>query len=340
MARVLVTGAAGVLGSRLVARLRERGHSVRALVLPADPLAERLAATGCEIWPADIRNPVSLRGVCAGIDCVYHLAAIIISHDPQLFTQINLEGTRAVLTEADAAGVGHFIYVSSASVTYPKLTAYAQSKLDAEAAVAARAQSSGGFTIVRPTLVYDEHGGQEVRMFLDYLRRFPIVPFIGAGDALKRPVWSEDIVDGLLRLADAPKPYGKTYNFSGGEAISMRDFAKLLLAHQRAQRPFVHLPVWLCRGIAHVLARVMDKPPLTASAIAGVVNDANLDPSEAMRDLGYRPVGVREGIARCFAQPGSSQASHTPAGPAAQGGAGALDTAAFALQGPQNPQQL
>jgi nucleoside-diphosphate-sugar epimerase len=300
MARVLVTGAAGVLGSRLVARLVERGHSVRGLVMPADPLAARLAHAGCEIWQGDIRNPESLRGACVGMDCVYHLAAIIISHDPQLFTDINLQGTRNVLAEADSAGVGHFIYASSASVTYPKLTAYAQSKLDAEREVAAR---SGGFSIVRPTLVYDEHGGQEVRMFLEYLRRFPVVPFIGAGDALKRPVWSEDIVDGLMRLAEAPGPYGKTYNLSGGEAISMRDFAKLLLRQHRAERPFVHLPVWLCRGVAHVLARVMDQPPLTLSAIAGVVNDANLDPSEAMRDLGYRPIGVREGYARCFNSP-------------------------------------
>jgi NADH dehydrogenase len=223
------------------------------------------------------------------------LAAIIISHDPQVFTQVNLEGTRHVVAEADARGVAHLIYVSSASVTYPKLTAYARSKLDAERIVAAR---SGGFSIVRPTLVYDEHGGLEVRMFLDYLRRFPVVPFIGAGGALKRPVWSEDIVDGLMRLADKPAPYGKTYNFSGGEAISMHDFARLLLAHHRAQRPFVHLPVWLCRGIAQLLARVMAEPPLTSSAIAGVVNDANLDPSEAMRDLGYRPIGVRDGFAR------------------------------------------
>jgi len=37
----------------------------------------------------------------------------------------------------------------------------------------------------------------------------------------------------------------------------------------------------------------MKEPPLTSSAIAGIVNDANLDPSEAMRDLGYAPLGVR-----------------------------------------------
>jgi nucleoside-diphosphate-sugar epimerase len=170
--------------------------------------------------------------------------------------------------------------------------------------VAARA---GEHTIVRPTLVYDEHGGLELRMFLDYLRRFPIVPFIGAGGALKRPVWSEDIVDGLARLANNPIAFGKTYNFSGGEAISMNDFAHLLLRQHGADRPFVHLPVSVCRAAAHALRYLMTEPPLTLNAIAGVINDANLDPSEAMRDLGYQPIGVRTGFARLFAPPTHSQ---------------------------------
>jgi nucleoside-diphosphate-sugar epimerase len=153
---------------------------------------------------------------------------------------------------------------------------------------------------VRPTLVYDEHGGQELQMFLRYLRQFPVVPFIGAGSAVKRPVWSDDIVDGLERLATNPVAFGKTYNFSGSEAITMRDFAHLLLRHHAAERPFLHLPVPLCRAAARVLGVLMDRPPLTLSAIAGVVHDADLDPSEAIRDLGYHPIGVREGFARCF----------------------------------------
>jgi len=294
---ILVTGAAGVMGLRLVARLRARGFRVRSLILAGDPQRARLEQLGSEIRQGDVRDPASLQGLCAGVDTLYHLAAIIISHDPSAFVRINREGTANVIAQADAAGVRHVVYVSSASVTYPKRTPYAESKLAAERLVAAR---SGAYTIVRPTLVYDEAGGLELRMFLEYLRRFPVVPFIGAGAALKRPVWSEDIVDGLTRLADNPIAYGKTYNFSGAEAISMRDFARLLLTHNGAERPFVHLPVPLCRGLAHVLARVMPRPPLTLSAIAGVVNHADLDPSAAMRDLGYQPIGVREGFARCF----------------------------------------
>jgi nucleoside-diphosphate-sugar epimerase len=293
-----VTGAAGVMGSRLVQGLVDAGWRVRALVLPGDPLRGRLEGTGCEIREGDVSDANSLRGVCDGVDTVYHLAAVIISHDPNVFARVNRDGTAHVVAEAVRAGVRHLVYVSSASVTYPKRTLYAESKLEAEELV--KAETALAHTIVRPTLVYDVGGGLEVLMFLDYLRRFPVVPFIGAGRALKRPVWAGDIIDGLLRTAGNPAARGKTYNFSGGEAISIADFARLLLHHHGASRPFVSLPVPLCRALAAVMGRLMKRPPLTPSAIAGIVNDADLDPALAMRELGYRPISVREGLQRCF----------------------------------------
>jgi nucleoside-diphosphate-sugar epimerase len=299
MPTALVTGAAGVMGARLTARLRAGGWRVRALVLPGDPLRARVDALGCDVREGDVSDATSLAGICEGVDVVYHLAAVIIAHDPRVFQRVNRDGTANVVAEAHKSGVSQLVYVSSASVVYPRRTRYAESKLEAERIV----QASGlPYTIVRPTLVYEQGGGQELMMFLAYLRRFPIVPFIGAGKALKRPVWSEDIVDGLLKLANLPKAHGKTYNFSGSEAITMRELADLLLLHHDRPRPFVHLPVWLCRALAAVLARVMKRPPLTSSAIAGIVNDANLDPAEAILDLGYAPRGVRDGFRHCFPQ--------------------------------------
>ncbi|RYZ10244.1 MAG: NAD-dependent epimerase/dehydratase family protein [Myxococcales bacterium] len=296
--RILVTGAAGVMGSRLVSRLCRAGHEVRALVLPGDRLRARLDPLGCEVREGDVSDATTLRGLCEGIDTVYHLAAVIIAHDASLFERINRRGTANLVEQAVAAGVRHFIYVSSASVTYPRRTAYAESKLAAERIVQAAPQLA--HTIVRPTLVYEAGGGQELMMFADYLRRFPVVPFIGSGQALKRPVWSEDVVDGLTRLVGDERTWGKTYNFSGAEAICMRDLAALLLEHLDRPRLLVPVPVPVCRAVAFLMKLVLARPPLTSSAIAGIVNDADLDPTEAMRDLGYRPLGVHEGFQRCF----------------------------------------
>lgn len=302
----LVTGAAGVMGARLVRGLVAAGWRVRALVLPGDPLRARLAdaalGAALEIHEGDVADAASLRGACDGVDTVYHLAAVIISHDPSVFTRVNREGTRHVVAEAARAGARHFIYVSSASVTYPRLTPYAVSKLAAEDIV--KAEPRLAHTIVRPTLVYDVGGGQELLMFLAYLRRFPlVVPFIGAGRARKRPVWAADVMDGLLRLAGNPVALGKTYNLSGPDAIAIADFGRLLLRQHGERRLLLPVPVPLCRALAWALGRVMARPPLTPSAIAGIVNDANLDPGLATRELGYHPLSVREGLRRCFPAP-------------------------------------
>ena len=295
---VLVTGAAGEVGRRLVRRLASDGWRVRGLVLPGDPLGARLAGTGAEIVEGDVRRPETLVAATMGVDTVLHLAAVILARDPRDYETINRQGTANLVAAAAGARVRHFVYVSSASVVYPRLTPYGRSKLDAERIVAATPEFA--HTIVRPTLVYDETGGQEFMLFRKYVRRFPVVPFIGPGTALKRPVFSDDVVDGLARIAGNPVCFGKSYNLSGAEAIGLADLGKLILRLEGAERPFLHLPVPLCGVVAAVMGRLMKDPPLTPYAIAGFTNDADLDCTSATRDFGYRPRGVREGLADCL----------------------------------------
>ena len=173
----------------------------------------RLEGTGCEIAEGDIRDAATLGAAVAGVEAVLHLAAVILARDPRDYDAINRRGTANMVAAAAAAGVRHFVYVSSASVVYPRLTPYGRAKLDAEEIVAAERRFA--HTIVRPTLVYDETGGQEFMLFRRYLRRFPVVPFIGPGSARKRPVFSDDVVDGLARIVGNPVCFGKTYNLSG-----------------------------------------------------------------------------------------------------------------------------
>jgi NADH dehydrogenase len=297
---ILLTGGAGVMGRRLVQGLRERGERVRVL----DRSGTRLDDPEVELRHGDVTDPASLSGVFDGVETVYHLAAVLIAHDPAVFKRVNVGGTRNVLAAANAAGVKQFIFVSSASVVYPKTTAYSRSKRECERLV--REQDRMHWTIVRPTLAYNEHGGEEFRMFLEYLRKFPVVPFIGRGRALKNPVHVDDLMRGFLGVAGNPVAYGKTYNFSGGEDISIWDLAHLMLQHQGIAKPFLALPVWLCTAIAGVLEGRMARPPLTWNVIAGITQDANLDNSEARRDLGYAPIGIREGLQRCFPLPGAA----------------------------------
>ncbi|MGI6098717.1 MAG: NAD-dependent epimerase/dehydratase family protein [Kiritimatiellia bacterium] len=295
---ILVSGGAGVMGSRLVRQLAAAGHRVRVLTLPGDPGLARLKDVPCEIVTGDIADAAALEGIFDGVGTVYHLAALIIAPNDALLQRVNVEGTRNMAAGAAAAGVRHFIYVSSAAAADPAGSVYAQTKAEAERIV--KAAGVFRYTIVRPTLVYARDGGQEFMMFRKYLRKFPVIPFIGRGRAMKRPVHVDDMGQGLLALAGNGKSYGKTYNFSGGEAISIWDLARLILRLEGRYRPFIAVPLPLCRAIAWVMEHTMARPPLTRYAISRIEHEAATDNTEAQDDLGIRFRGVTEGLRQCL----------------------------------------
>jgi len=114
--KVLVTGALGWLGRRLVEILRTREYEVRCLILPFQN-SLYIRSLGAEVVSANLTNPHSLEGICEGIKTVFHCAGII--HPPptkinELFT-INTYGTENLLKEATRAKVDKFIYISSNS---------------------------------------------------------------------------------------------------------------------------------------------------------------------------------------------------------------------------------
>jgi hypothetical protein len=76
--------------------------------------------------------------------------------------------------------------------------------------------------------------------------------------------------------------------------------AKLMLKHVGQEKPFITIPIAICRLIAFFAERIQKKPILTWNAIAGIIQDANLDNSEARVDLGYEPMSFREGLQKAY----------------------------------------
>ncbi len=297
---ILVTGATGYIGSRLIRRLCASGYSVRAMVIDNDPLLTRLEGISCEIVRGDIATPRTLRPCLDGVKTVFHLAAVLVSGDKQLFHTVNYQGTENLVNAAVEAGVEHFVYISAAAAAYKKRTAYGDSKLRSETLM--HRTGNTRYTIIRPTLVYGAGGGQEFNLYVQYLRRFPfIIPVMGMGKARKRFVWVEDIVDGLTRLVGKPVSYGKTYNFSGGTDLNMWECTRLIGRTFGIKKPLIGIPLWLCNLAAAVAALCIRYPLLNRDSILGVTMDANFDFEEAAKDIGYHPIGIEEGFKKAYA---------------------------------------
>src|SRR4051794_8594368 len=197
MAELLVTGAPGWLGDRLVRELLSQGHSLRCLVHPSmDPSA---LPEDVEVVRGDVRDPLSVAPAARGVEAVVHCVGIIHPKRARDFYEINARGTRNVVAAAVAAGASRFVHVSSNAANgfqrdrsvlmteddVPNAESdYGRSKLQAEQTVT-EARDSGRLetVIMRPCLYYGP--GQPARMDRVFgMIRKGKLPVFGDGQAL------------------------------------------------------------------------------------------------------------------------------------------------------------
>ena len=126
--RVLVTGGAGYVGFPLCQALLASGRDVRVLdrlLHDQRAIASALEDAGVELVRADLRDPAARREALADVDAVVHLAAIVgdpaCALDPQESDAVNVEGSRALIDDARAAGVRRFVFASTCS-NYGRMT--------------------------------------------------------------------------------------------------------------------------------------------------------------------------------------------------------------------------
>jgi nucleoside-diphosphate-sugar epimerase len=182
MGAILVTGAAGFVGRRLVGAFATRGESVIALDRVA---ASQTQDEGVTPVVADLLDPASYESLLAGVDCVIHLAAVTGKARLAAFQRVNVEATKALIAACERAGVRRLVLMSSIAVTYKARQhyPYAESKIAAEAA----AQGSKLETvIVRPTMILGP--GSPIEAALSRLARLPATPVFGDGKRLVEPV--------------------------------------------------------------------------------------------------------------------------------------------------------
>jgi nucleoside-diphosphate-sugar epimerase len=119
---ILVTGGAGYIGATVVDELLDAGEQPRvldSLLHGQEEVATALEGKGVEVIRGDIRDDALRRAALKGVDAVVHLAAIVgdpaCARDPELSQAVNVEGSRALLADARAAGVERVLFASTCS---------------------------------------------------------------------------------------------------------------------------------------------------------------------------------------------------------------------------------
>ncbi len=332
--RALVTGAHGFIGSHLCERLLEAGVELRALVSPWGSL-ENLGTVlnELELTRADITDEKQLRGVCEGVDVVFHAAARVADWGPwEAFYKTNVLGTRNLLREAERGGVRRFVLVSSVAVfpytgfrnadarLLPRQArgvrgggAYARSKIAAEDAVLG-AGLEGGLegVVVRPGLLPFGPRDANFERVVGALKR-GLLPLVDGGRAVVNTAYVENLVEGLLLTGTVPEAAGRAYVIADAGGPDWREFFGVLAGHLDAPQPRLNVPGRLpsvaARPVEALWATLAPKtePPLTRYRADLMRRDVHFSLHHAFDELGYEPrVSWQEGLARTVAAMGAA----------------------------------
>jgi uncharacterized protein YbjT (DUF2867 family) len=239
---LLLTGATGSVGSRLLPLLLERGEDVRCLVREPRRLGPRRVDVQIALGDlGEMSDPYLVRQALRGVDTVIHLAATIRDQPPHRIEELNGLASVRLLRAAERSSVKRFVFFSALNASFAQRTRFFRAKWLAEQAVASSPLET---TIFAPSIVYD-HSDPWVTL----LRRFsflPALPVSGEGRARFEPIWAQD----AARCVVAALGHGdrERYELAGPEVLSYDEMSDLVSRVAGRPRRLVHIPLPLVRA--------------------------------------------------------------------------------------------
>ncbi len=307
--KILVTGATGFIGKHLVKELVGKGHKVMCLVRKTSRKKDinYLKKLEVELFNGELTDKNSLKGICKGIDIIYHLTGVLGSFNfsEKLMFDINVKGTENILNESREDKVKKFIFCSSAGVLGPIVSGnelspynpsnfYEETKIEAEKLVL---RSKLNYIIIRPEFVYGPMDNHVLPLFKAIKnKRFFI---IGDGNSLLHPTHIDDLTQAFVKCLD-PKIKNKVYIIAGENAIKVKVLYKLIAKKLNVKTNKILIPIPIVNILAFIFensAKVFKFNPLiTKSRIRFFTENKSFNTSKAKKEIGYNPIKLEKGI--------------------------------------------
>ena len=300
---VLVTGATGFLGRRVVHELLERRHQVRCLV--RTPGTERIFDhRTVEVQYGNVLDTASLSNAFYDVEAVVHLVGIIRPRRRNSFEGVHREGTANVLAAAKESGASHFVHVSVVGAANDQSYPYLYTKWQGEREII---ESGVQYTIFRPCVLFGE-GDEFLNALAGLVRLFPMVPVVGSGKNRYHPLAVDDLARCIAMTLGREDLKGQTLDLGGTKRMSYNQMVTEVASAMGKRRWRIHLPVWLMYAAAMVSQGFMPRPPITTDQLKMLSIRSVADLGEVERVFGFTPrpmegnidfvnaVGVADGI--------------------------------------------
>ncbi len=292
---VLVTGATGYIGGRLVPRLLESGYRVRCLVRDPRKLESRGWARHplVEIVAGDVGDRDGLSRAMAGCGAAYYLVHSMIAVG-QSYAERDRELARNFAAAAEAAGCSRIVYLGGLGETGDGLSEHLASRREVEAALAA---GSVPVTVLRAAMIIGA-GSASFEILRYLVERLPVMITPRWVSTECQPIAVRNVLHYLVEAIEEPETAGRTLDIGGPEVVTYRELMQTYAAAAGLRRRLI-LPVpvltprlsslWihLVTPLSHRIAR-----PLAE----GLRNRVVCRDDDAARLMPQRLLGIREAI--------------------------------------------
>lgn len=300
-AKIVLTGAAGLVGQNLVVELKAQGYT-RLVAIDKHPHnleVLRKLHPDVEVHLADLAEPGSWTEAFAGAACVVQLHAQITGKFPELFVRNNIEATRLVLAAFKKHRVPYLVHISSSVVNSVAMDDYTETKKLQEQLVI---ESGLRHCILRPTLMFGWFDPKHLGWLSRFMARTPVFPIPGDGRYMRQPLYERDFCR-CITVCMERQPEGNIYDLVGDVRIDYVDIIRTIKKVKGLRTLIVHIPYGLFRTLLKLYALFSRKPPFTADQLKALTAGDEFHGVDTYKEFGVRQTPFEEAVRESYCDP-------------------------------------
>ncbi len=262
--RILVTGAGGFIGRRLVTALLQRGYRVRCMVRRPAKLPD-----GAEQVQGDLLQPDSLPAVLEGVTTAYYLVHSMGAGSGD-FAEQDRQAARHFVAAANAAGVQRVIYLGGLGETGDNLSHHLASRLEV-----AHILQTGHFstTFLRAAVIIG-FGGSSYEMVHSLVRRLPVMITPRWVTTRNQPIAVADVIAYLVGCLEKPGTAGQTFDIGGPDILTYKEMMERFARIEGKRLWIIPVPVLTPKLSSYWVGLVTPvKPAIAIALIEGLKNE-------------------------------------------------------------------
>ncbi len=298
--KIVVTGAAGLVGQNLLPRLKARDIGEVVAIDKHNTNVEILRRhhPGVRVVHEDLAESNGWQKELEGCTHLVVLHAQIGGLYPEQFVRNNVIATERLMEAATRYKVPYVVSVSSSVVNSKAVDNYTETKKAQEALIG---QSGIKQVVLRPTLMFGWFDRKHVGWLARFMERVPVFPIPGNGRYLRQPLYAGDFSDIIVSALETEKT--GAYNITGQERVDYIDLIRMVKAAVRARARIQKVPYWLFWLLLRGNALVNKNPAFTTSQLKALVTPDIFEVIDWPGIFSVRATPLKEALEATFQDP-------------------------------------